>query len=127
MWNEVVYGDSDVVIGSFFSSPLHLFFFDKVYTFFLKFFFCFGAPGVGGEVFFLDLIMNFFLESYPPTVTPTEIFVNILFWGGIFVVYLLRKTPPFDAIWRVIAIFLLVLFGTVLFNRFKDKLKDFLN
>jgi len=82
---------------------------------------------VGGEVFFLDLIMNFFLESYPPTVTPTEIFVNILFWGGIFVVYLLRKTPPFDAIWRVIAIFLLVLFGTVLFNRFKDKLKDFLN
>ena len=70
--------------------------------------------------------MNFFLESYPPQITPTEILVNVLFWGGIFVVYLLRETPPFTAIWRVIAIFLIVLFGTVLWDRFKDKLKDFL-
>ena len=71
--------------------------------------------------------MNFFLESYPPHITPTEIFVNILFWGGIFVVYLLREIPPFTAIWRVIAIFLVVLFGTVLWDRFKGKLKDFFN
>ena len=140
---------SGVGRSSFFSSLLHPFFIDKIYTqffsnllifvvkvnLFLSRFFCNFTPILSfffclefflSAEFFSYIHAMKFLESYPPHITPTEIFVNILFWGGIFVVYLLRETPPFTAIWRVIAIFLIVLLGTVLWDRFKDKLKDFL-
>lgn len=114
-----------LLVSSFFTKP----------NLFLSRFFCNFTP-ILGFFFCLEFFLSAeflsyihamkFLESYPPHITPTEIFVNILFWGGIFVVYLLRKIPPFTAIWRVVAIFLIVLFGTVLWDRFRDKLKDFL-
>jgi len=69
------------------------------------------------------------LEAYPHQFTygtETTIIVNLLFWGSIFVIYILRKVEPFTTLWRLVVIFFLVLFGTVFFNNIKDKLKDFL-
>ena len=63
------------------------------------------------------------LESYPPTVTSTDIVVNVLFWGGIAVVFFLRNTPPFNTIWKGIVMFFVVLFGTLMWNNIKDKFK----
>jgi hypothetical protein len=50
-----------------------------------------------------------------------EIIVGLVYWVGFFVLYLLRKKPPFDIIWKYVMIFFMVLVGTLLYNKWKEK------
>jgi hypothetical protein len=53
--------------------------------------------------------------------TPQEITTGILVWVCFFVLYFLRKTPPFNIVWKYTMLFLVVLFGTILYNKWKEK------
>ena len=55
--------------------------------------------------------------------TPQEITTGIIVWICFFILYALRKIPPFTKIWKYTMIFLFVLFGTVLYNKWKERNK----
>jgi Mn2+/Fe2+ NRAMP family transporter len=66
-----------------------------------------------------------FLESYPPPpLTPGEIGGVVLFFVVLLVLFLLRKIPIFAAIWKLLMVFFVVLFGTLLWGSIKEGLKD---
>jgi hypothetical protein len=66
-----------------------------------------------------------FLESYPPPpLTSEEIGGVVLFFVVMLVLFLLRKIPIFAAIWKLLMIFFVVLFGTLLWGSIKEGLKD---
>ena len=55
--------------------------------------------------------------------TPHEILTGIMVWVYFFLLYALRKKPPFNKIWKYTMIFLVVLVGTVVWNKWKEKYK----
>ena len=55
--------------------------------------------------------------------TPQEITNGIIVWIYFFVLYILRKIPPFTKIWKYTMLFLAVLVGTVWYNNWKERNK----
>ena len=71
--------------------------------------------------------MNFFLESYPPITSPTDVFFLVLFWGGFLLLYLLRELPVFNMLWYVVKWFFITLLIVLGANFVKKEVKDWWN
>lgn len=50
-----------------------------------------------------------------------ELITGIIVWVCFFGLFFLRKIPPFNIVWKYTMLFLVVLFGTVLYNKWKEK------
>ena len=66
------------------------------------------------------------LEAYPQQMEPGTVVFAVVFFAVMFFLYMLRNTPGFRTLWRLVVIFFLVLFGTVFWNNIKSDIKDFL-
>jgi hypothetical protein len=65
---------------------------------------------------YTDFLKNKYMTSH-------EIIIGLIYWIAFFVLYLLRKKPPFNIIWKYTMIFFMVLIGTLLYNKWKDSNK----
>ena len=63
---------------------------------------------------YTDFLKNKYMTSH-------EIIIGLIYWIAFFVLYLLRKKPPFNIIWKYTMIFFMVLIGTLLYNKWKEK------
>jgi preprotein translocase subunit SecG len=66
------------------------------------------------------------LEAYPQQMEPGTVVFAVVFFVVVFFLYMLRNTPGFRTLWRLVVIFFLVLFGTIFWNNIKTNIKDFL-
>jgi hypothetical protein len=64
-----------------------------------------------------------FLESYPPITSSTDVFFLVLFWGGVLLLYLLRKLPIFNVLWYVVKWFFITLLVVLGVNFAKGEVK----
>jgi hypothetical protein len=61
------------------------------------------------------------LEAYPPDISFSDLMFNILFFSlGIFI-YLRRDNEQIRPVWKILKLFLLILFGTLLWGYLRDK------
>lgn len=64
------------------------------------------------------------LETYPHQfASENSVLINVLFWGGLIFLYIMRHRPGFDKVWGVIKWFLLALITTIAWNNIKDKFR----
>lgn len=56
--------------------------------------------------------------------TLKQVALGYLFFGSIIFVYSKRKEPPYDAIWGMLRMFLLVLFGILVWGYIKGRYLD---
>jgi hypothetical protein len=66
------------------------------------------------------------LEAYPQQMEPGTVVFAVVFLCAVVFLYMLRNTPGFRTLWRLVVIFFLVLFGTIFWNNIKTNIKDFL-
>ena len=57
------------------------------------------------------------------SMTSHELAIAFFYWTCFFMLYFLRKIPPFTTIWKYTMIFFAVLVGTVWYNKWKEKNK----
>jgi len=121
MWNEMVWVDGGVGQSSVFSSPLHTFFIDKIYTHnFLLNQICF-CQDLFVHLLKLKIMKLFFLTTYPHHVSAGGWFIGIVFFLVIFVLYILRGLPIFNILWHIVKVFLWVLLLTLGWGYVKKK------
>jgi hypothetical protein len=57
------------------------------------------------------------MHSNAPSLIGDQFFYGVVF----FILYLLRKTFPFSVIWKYVIVFFIVLFGILIYNKWKEK------
>ena len=65
-----------------------------------------------------------FLTTYPDTLSPDEILFCVIFFVVMLLLYIFRHIPIVGVLWKIIAMFFVVLFATLFANYAKKEIKE---